>query len=173
MIIFKAAAVLLTLGFLDASQCSTGNDADQTQSQNQETMQEQAVAQVGLPNIVNFREMRTLKLVEELADQSVPTYAYLYNPFHNCFQYLGPAFGYPIPYATQYTNPGKVKYAGETGIAVLPQADPNGLFKPPSAAGTWVLMRDPTDGQLKPQYIEDNVENFTFRMPNECGKSAE
>ncbi len=166
-------AVLAT----DVSSCSNAPTADQVQSANQETMQTQAVSQIGLPNIVNFREMRTLKMVEELADKSIPTYSYLYNNMQGCLDYIGPTFGYPIPYATQYTSPSKVvdingndiaTNGGSTTESVVPQADPNGLFKPSEAAGTWILMANPKTGELEPQYIEADVETFTFRVPNEC-----
>jgi hypothetical protein len=152
---------------LVASSCGDPT-ADQQQSNAQETMQQQAIQQIGLPNIVNFREMRTLKMVEELADRSVPTYSYIFSPLKGCFVFIGPSFGYPIPYATQYTNPQKLESNVGTHYYVIDQADPNGLFKPESAAGTWILMMDPATQKLQPQYIEDNVEAFTFKLPNEC-----
>jgi len=168
MIALKLLAAAALLGFADASSCSQAQSADDQATQEQSVMEQQALDQVGLPNIVNFREKRTLKLVEELADQAIPTYSYVFNPFQGCFVFIGPTFGYPIPYATQYTNPMKTREGETTGeFVAVPQADPNGLFKPSSAAGTWVLMRDNT-GNLSPQYIEDNVDTFTFKLPNDC-----
>jgi hypothetical protein len=176
--IMKFATAGIMLAWLQvAPSCSNTQTADQTQTQNQETMQTQAVQQIGLPNIVNFREMRTLKMVEELADQAVPTYSYLYNNMQGCLVYIGPTFGFPIPYATEYTNPSKVVDINGNSVAtnggsqvesVIPQADPNGLFKPSEAAGTWILMMNPATKELQPQYIEADVETFTFRMTNEC-----
>lgn len=82
---------------------------------------------------------------------------------------MGTIYGYPIPYATQYTNPGTYVYGGG-GAAIMPQADPNGLFKPAATAGTWVLMMDPITHHLAPQYLEDNVEAFTFKQENICSQ---
>ena len=179
--IMKIAASLLALGFMDASGCGLQPTADQVETHNQEAMEIQSNSQIGLPNIVNFREKRTLKLVEELADQAVPTYSYVFNAFQGCFVYVGPTFGYPIPYATQYTSPSKLVDGDDTDASTtnfadhptaVPQADPNGLFKPAEAAGTWILMRDPASGNLTPQYIEDNVDTFTYRVSAECGHKS-
>ena len=41
---------------------------------------------------------------------------------------------------------------------MIPQAEPNGLFSPPSANGTWVLCSNPNKaGETMPVYIEPNV----------------
>jgi hypothetical protein len=68
--------------------------------------------------------------------------------------------GYGIPYATEYTNPQKIDYyrvGGGTALGTLPQADPNGLFAPASAEGTWVMCKDPNGPDVKPVYIEPRV----------------
>lgn len=144
--------------------------ADQIEQRKQETMLSEATSQVDLPSITNFQEKRNLKLVEELADRKVPTYAYLFNPYQGCFVFLGASYGYPVPYATQYTNPQKMisNHAFHEANVPIANADPNGLFKPTTADGTWVMMVNPTTKALEPQYIEDRVEDFTFRVPYEC-----
>jgi hypothetical protein len=53
-------------------------------------------------------------------------------------------------------------YGGNT--YVLPQADPNGLFSPASAEGTWVMCLNPKTKKAEPQYIEPRVITTTFPM---------
>ena len=48
----------------------------------------------------------------------------------------------------------------------MPQADPNGLFMPSSANGTWIMMIDPNDGSVKPTYFEPNVIVSQFPLPS-------
>ena len=80
--------------------------------------------------------------------------------------YLGQTIGYPIPYATQYTSPQKIEAsAHEVGYAILPQADPNALFSPTSAEGTWVLMKDPNSDKTLPVYTEPRVISSPFPIP--------
>ena len=64
------------------------------------------------------------------------------------------SIGYGISSATQFTNPQKIAASAQGGYAVLPQADPNGLFSPASAEGTWVLCKVPGSDKIEPQYIE-------------------
>ena len=69
--------------------------------------------------------------------------------------------GYGLPYATQFTNPMKALWHQpdyhDSSVAVIPQADPNGLFSPPSAEGTWVFCLDPATKKDKPVYAEPRV----------------
>ncbi|HWQ60538.1 MAG TPA: hypothetical protein VN420_05355 [Candidatus Fimivivens sp.] len=51
------------------------------------------------------------------------------------------------------------------GNITIPQADPNGLFKPASADGTWVMMLDPVNKKALPQYIEPKIATFTYKLP--------
>ena len=39
----------------------------------------------------------------------------------------------------------------------MPQADPNGLFMPNSADGTWLMMINPKTGDVHPTYCEPRV----------------
>ena len=77
--------------------------------------------------------------------------------------FVGESIGYGIPAATQYTNPQKHVY-GSTGNYTLPQADPNGLFSPASAEGTWVLMKDPNGDKVVPVYIEPRIIVSPFKL---------
>ena len=134
--------------------------SDQKQHDQQEQILQEGTAQTGMPSIKNFRERKLLKDILEMRDQDgLVTYTYLFaeNTGKVCF--LGDTIGYGIPYATQYTNPQKDSYHGS-----LPQADPNGLFSPAAAEGTWVMMKDPNGKTVRPQYIEPRIMTFTFKL---------
>jgi hypothetical protein len=152
--------------------------SDEIQAQRQETILKEGVAQVGMPAIKNFREMKILKDVYELRDQTgLVTYTYMENmvptvvPGHTALggklTYVGESIGYGIPAATQFTNPQKVEFTQLRNSGwihnVIPQADPNGLFSPASAEGTWIMMLDKKSGKALPQYFEPRIVVSTFK----------
>lgn len=145
-------------------------DSDKEQRQQQEQLSAEATRSVGMPAVKNFRERRVLKDIIEMRDrQGLVTYTYVFSPMLGKFIFLGETVGYGIPAATQYTNPMKeYTYHGQGGAAwayTIPQADPNGLFSPASADATWILMLDPDKKAVSPQYIEERVTVFTFKLP--------
>lgn len=144
---------------LMADSCDTSDDV---QRRNQETLLAEGTRQTGMPAIKNFRERKLLKDILEMRDQTgLVTYTYLWSEFKACAVYLGESVGYGLPYATQYTNPQKRDGGGSV---VLPQADPNGLFSPASAEGTWVLLKDPNGDDVKPIYVEPRVIVVPFKL---------
>lgn len=141
--------------------------ADRVMQQQQEQMNKEAVATVGMPAITNFQEKKLAKQIMELRDQeNLVTYTYVISAQTGQYTYLGKSIGYGLPYATQFTSPEKavdsVRYAQDN---VLPQADPNGLFMPGSAAATWVMLVDESDGQPHPVYVESDVTVSPFKLP--------
>lgn len=148
--------------------CDFQPGADQVQARQQEKLAQEATAQTGMPAIKNFRERKMLKEILELRDQAnLITYTYIVSEINGKLRYLGQTVGYGIPYATQYTNPQKVAYASSSvGVATLPQADPNALFSPSSADGTWILMKDPNSDKVTPVYIEPRIIVSQFRLPD-------
>lgn len=158
------------LGLVFLAGCDNSSDAKQRREQ--EVVLAEATAQTGLPAIKNFRERKLLKDILELRDQEgLVTYTYIENQLSKVvagrtalggkLTYLGESVGYGIPYATQYTNPMKaLRYDG----AVIPQADPNGLFSPASAEGTWILLKDPNGFYTKPIYIEPRIVVLPFKL---------
>lgn len=134
--------------------------SDRIQTRQQEQMLLEATAQTGMPAIKNFRERKILKDILELRDQEgLTTYTYVFNELKGEFVFLSQTIGYGIPAATQYTNPEKYTYEGGS----IPQADPNGLFSPSSAEGTWILMVMPS-GKVTPAYIEPRIAVFTEKL---------
>lgn len=143
----------------------------------QRDMQEKLVAEgnqkTGMPAIHNFRERNLLKTILEMRDQSnFITYTYLWNEMQGKYVFLCQSIGYPIPYATQYTAPISIQRYNVKdgdgnwayGTHDLPQADPNGLFSPAAADGTWVLCKNPKSDDLKPIYAEPKVITSPFKL---------
>ena len=126
--------------------------SDQKQNQAQEELSLRSVESVGLPAITKFQEKRTLKQILELRDQSITTYSYTQD-MNGGLHLLCKSVGFGIPYATQYTNPQKWAATGIT----LPQADPNGLFSPASADGTWVLCLNSETKEASPVLVEPRL----------------
>jgi len=133
----------------------TPQSSGQIERKKQEELSLQGVQQVGMPAIVNFAEKRMMKDILELRDQNVATTTYLVG-MNNQLTKVCDSIGYGLPYATQYTNPQKPVYEVHGNIT-LPQADPNGLYSPAGADGTWVLCVDHKDGKAKPVFIEPRI----------------
>ena len=136
--------------------CDQQPTSTQIERKKQEEMSLQAVQSVGMPAITNFAEKRMMKDILELRDKSAPTTTYLVG-MNNQLTKLCDSIGYGLPYATQYTNPQRVTGDGTHGYVTLPQADPNGLYSPAAAEGTWILCVDHKDGKAKPLYVEPRV----------------
>jgi hypothetical protein len=131
--------------------------SDQIQNKKQEELTKQGVESIGLPAIKNFQEKRILKDIFELRDQpNLVTYTYTQD-MNGRYHKVCDSIGYGFSAATQYTNPQKVEWHSNGGNVTLPQADPNGLFSPPSADGTWVLCKVPGKDEVKPLYIEPHI----------------
>jgi hypothetical protein len=167
---FAALAAFVLIGCGETKPTS-----DDIQQDQQETLLKEATSQTGMPAIKNFRERKILKDILELRDQNgLITYTYIENlqpapipgktALGGKLTYLGETIGYGIPYATQYTNPQKVGYTSSYGVVTLPQADPNGLFSPASAEGTWVLLKDPNGKDVKPFYCEPRICVSPFKL---------
>lgn len=145
--------------------CDSHKTSDQIQKAQSEVMLAEATASVGMPSIKNFRERKLLKDILELRDQSgLVTYTYLWNELNGQKMFFCESIGYGIPYATQFTNPQKSERPC-TGceLTVIPQADPNGLFSPEAAEGTWVMCKTP-NSDVKPVYVEPRIIVSPFRF---------
>jgi hypothetical protein len=147
-------------------------DSDTVQREQQEALLAEGTSQVGMPNIKNFRERKILKDIYEKRDQEgFVTYTYLFSEQTGKFTFVGQSIGYGISASTQFTNPSKVTQFGTPGNAgyggqVIPQADPNGLFSPSSAEGTWVQLKDPNSSEVKVCYFEQRVAVLPFKLPD-------
>lgn len=162
--------VMIAGAALALAGCNGQPSSDKVQRQQQEAIAMQATMSVGMPAITNFAEKRLLKDIYELRDKMQPTYTYLAGEQSGVIgEKICDSLGYGIPYATQYTNPQKLTYSDGGGhVLTLPQADPNGLFSPAQADGTWVMCKVPGSDKIMPQFIEPKVITLTF--PKESRK---
>ena len=137
--------------------------SDYTQRVQQERILQEGTAQTGMPAIKNFRERKLMKQIIEMRDQDgLVTYTYTVPEATGRPVFLCNSIGYGLPAAMQYTNP--EKYSSASGVT-LPQADPNGLFSPDSAEGTWVMCSDPSgNGKTRPVYVEPRIIVSPFKL---------
>jgi len=157
--------VMFSVVFMLTS-CDGTPSSDEVQRDQQEKILAEGTASIGMPSIKNFREKKLYKDIIERRDQNgLVTYTYVYSEMQGKYTFIGESIGYGIPAATQFTSPSKVEYHSSTGYAVVPQADPNGLFSPASAEGTWIVIYDPIAKEALPQYIESRISVFTYKLP--------
>lgn len=127
--------------------------SEEIQNQKQELSNKQAVESVGMPSTPHFAEKRLLKDIYEMRDKSISTVTYTKDINGHAHKFCN-SLGFPLPYSTQFTNP--MQPSGYTGYAI-PQADPNGLYSPASAEGTWVMCVGKKSHKAHPSYVEDRV----------------
>jgi hypothetical protein len=151
----KFTALLIAIAFLLAG-CQEDNSSDAKQRVAQEQLAAQGNAVVGMPAIVNFQEKRILKDIIEMRDKSIVTITYTQD-LNAGLHKLCDSIGFGISAATQYTNPMRVYQSTTSAVTTLPQADPNGLFSPASAEGTWVMCKDPHSSKVAPIYSEPRI----------------
>jgi hypothetical protein len=145
--------------------CVEEQSSDSKQQKQQEAILQEATSSVGMPAIKNFRERKLAKDILELRDQEgLTTYTYIVAEATGKLIFLGESIGYGLPYSTQFTNPEKVEWHPNRGYVQLPQADPNGLFSPASADGTWVMMKDPNGSKVVPVLVEPRCIVSPFKL---------
>lgn len=164
VVFLMAVSMALVLVSCDESQ---KQNADKELKKQTEIIMQESNRQVGMPAIINFQEKKNLKWIYELCDQEdLICYAYLFNEMQGTIgQYLGECIGYGIPYSTQFSNPEKTARSyTQGGFEILPQAEPNGLFKPEGLSATWLIMLDPETKKLRPVYIEPQIIVSPFKL---------
>jgi hypothetical protein len=149
--------IFVCIAALALSACDRPTTSDQKQSQQQEQAVTEANAQTGFPGVTNFTEKKMVRMLYELRDKKVSTFTYVMDMngrlFHVC-----DSIGYGLPYGVQFTNPERDIFYGTSSTVHhnMPQAEPNGLFMPPTAEGTWIMCAK-SDGQIDPVYVEPRV----------------
>ena len=161
--IIRLAVILSAFSLVS---CVEEQTSDSKQQKQQEAILQEATSSVGMPAIKNFRERKLAKDILELRDQEgLTTYTYIVAESTGKLVFLGESIGYGLPYSTQFTNPEKIeRYSSAGGYFTLPQADPNGLFSPASADGTWVMMKDPNGSKVVPVLIEPRCIVSPFKL---------
>lgn len=147
---------LAALCAISLSACDQTPTSDQRQAQQQEAIANQMTSQVGMPSVPNAAERRMLRDIFELRDKMIPTITYIVDLNGHAHK-LCDSMGFGIPYSTQFTNPQKITEEGASYAVTLPQADPNGLFSPANADGTWVMCLNPQTKNAVPLYVEPRI----------------
>lgn len=112
--IFTRVLLLFVVSsFLMASSCdaeSPDKSADAKQAEQTKQALSNASAEIGMPAIVNYTELKNFKWILELRDQAnLITYTYMHDEMHGAVgQFVGKSIGYGIPAATQFTNPERI-----------------------------------------------------------------
>lgn len=166
ILIMSSVALAFGLAGCDPAQ----PNSDQVQKRQQEQLSQQSNMAVGMPAITDFAEKRMMKDILEMRDKMHPTFTYLAGEMNGTIgEKVCDSLGYGLSGATQFTNPQKIAASGQQyGYAILPQADPNGLFSPTTTEGTWVMCKVPGTDKIAPQYIEPRIVVLTF--PKESRK---
>lgn len=134
--------------------CSQETVANQRERLATENLTAQASTQVGMPGVTRFTEKRMLKMLYELRDnEKLPTITYIVD-LNGKLHKLCDSAGYGIPYATQYSNPQRLANPAYNQSTALAQPEPNGLFMPAAAEGTWIMCLNPDTKNLVPVYVE-------------------
>lgn len=112
--------------------------------------------------------------IYQARQHAVTTYSYELSSYTGKIIWGCPSMGYPIPGATQLTNPDQIGggvASPSTGNVVLPQPEQNGLFSPAQEDATWVSCVD-SNGNITPVYDEAKMRAFPYPMednPNGFG----
>lgn len=134
--------------------CSSETVANQRERLATENLTAQASTQVGMPGVTRFTEKRMLKMLYELRDnEKLPTITYIVD-LNGKLHKLCDSAGYGIPYATQFSNPHRLANPAYNNSTALEQPEPNGLFMPAAAEGTWIMCLNPENKNLVPVYVE-------------------
>lgn len=154
-------AISMLFSACDDIQSPTSDQKEQAATRR---LTEQATQQVGMPGVTRFTEKKIVAKLYELRDQNVSTYTYVPDMNGRLF-HLCDSLGYGLPYGVQFSNPEQMVNGNSEWNPryLLPQAEPNGLFMPPSAEGTWVICG--TDaGKITPVYVEPRVIVSPFKL---------
>jgi hypothetical protein len=158
-LVFAVAAAIMVAG--------CGADvptSDQVQNAKTEQLNQEAVKQVGMPGINNFTEKKLFRKLYELRDDNIATFAYTQD-MSGHLHFICNSLGYGLPYSTQFTNPQAEHWTPGGTFYQTPQSEPNGLFMPSDAEGTWVICGSKTKpDDIEPVYVEPRVIVSPFKL---------
>jgi hypothetical protein len=154
----KRTVVIFAIVAMCLIGCDIQDSAEEKQTEQTNKILTEINRQVGLPNLVNFKQKKIMKMVFELCDkEDLICYAYIKSDYQGKLVFIGKCVGFGVPFSAQYTNPSKIVGNGPTSYRVMPQADPNGLYMPTSSSATWLMMIDPKTNEPRPVYLEPEI----------------
>jgi hypothetical protein len=184
--------VCVVVGVFSGCSYTATQSADSKEAEAAEKQRAEADAQVPAPSIVHWNEKRMAKLIQEKRDTpNLATWTYTKN-MDGKYTFVCESLGYGLPYNTRTNNPQHYEFVTtQTGVynmsgsggggywtdgngntiwgehTVMPQPEPNGLFIPDSAKGTWNLCKDPKTGKPDVTYQEEDIAVFPYKLPDE------
>ncbi len=149
-VIFGVVALLFT-------SCKLSTKSDRKETSRVEQQQNVYVDSQPIPAFDWSLERHIFIELYEARNNAVKTYSYIRN-WQGEIIWSCDSIGFPLAANMQLTNPAKIadSYV-QGGFAILPQAEPNGLFSSPSNVGTYVFCVN-SDGTISPSYFEMTVE---------------
>jgi hypothetical protein len=128
---------------LSLSACTSNEGTDLERNATSATVSRIARS-VGYPSTPNALVKKLLRLTYELTDRGVDTHLY-FRMLDGELRYVCNGYGYPSAYSTQFSRPYEA-YRMDAGYSeratfYLPQAEPDGTYKPESHSGTYYLCK--------------------------------
>jgi len=173
---YKMAAVLLPvavfLGGADGDGCTTApRTAASIEQTSQDLQMQQFLRNQPVPSFDWSLERHMLIALYTARQKATNTFSVVQSDFTGKILWSCPSMGFPLPYATQLTNPQQLIQKSDSSHwydGVIGQQEPNGLFSPPAADGTWVPCVD-EHGKITPVYEERKVTTFLRPMMEQNG----
>lgn len=175
--LFLLAPLAVLLGGADGDGCSSRPNATAASSEQstQDLQMQQFLRNQPVPSFDWSLERHMLIQLYAARQRATNTFSVVQSDFTGKVLWSCPSMGFPLPYATQLTNPQQVisKYysatsGGHISDGVVSQQEPNGLFSPQGADGTWVPCVD-EKGKITPVYEERKVTTFLRPMMEKDG----
>lgn len=149
--------------------------AAQVEAKAQNLQYDQILRNQPAPSFDWSLERHMLIEIYKARQRAVNTFSVVQSPYTGKVLWSCPSIGFPLPYATQLTNPeqvaGHTYYSGTGSVSAvaIPQQEPNGLFTPGQSDATWVpCVND--KGKITPVYEEKHVTVFFQPMVEVDGK---
>ena len=148
-----APVLLANDGGCDSKPTAAGIEQAQQDLQMQQFLRNQPV-----PSFDWSLERHMLIQLYAARQKATNTYSFVQSEYTGKVLWQCPSIGFPLPYATQLTNPQQLTWrrfdtgpSRDTALGVVAQQEPNGLFTPSTADATWVPCVD-DKGKITPVY---------------------
>lgn len=168
------APLAVLLGGADGDGCSSKTTSASIEQASQDLQMQQFLRNQPVPSFDWSLERHMLIQLYAARQRATNTFSVVQSEYTGKILWSCPSMGFPLPYATQLTNPLQLasRYAMTDGAhytdGVIAQQEPNGLFTPPAADGTWVPCVD-EKGRITPVYEERKVTTFLRPMTEQNG----
>ena len=149
--------------------------AAQAEQQAQDRQMGQFLRNQPVPSIEWSLERHMLIQLYAARQRATTTFSVVQSAYTGKVLWSCPSIGFPLPYATQLTNPLQALWKSGGGSAwswtsaVVAQQQPNGLFTPSQSDATWVPCVD-EKGRITPVYEEKKVTVFTRPVQERDGQ---